>query len=235
MSLRVAITRAAPAAQATAERVRALGAQPVLAPLLRIEPRAFDTDVSNAQALLFTSGHGVQALGLRNPHVRKITALAVGDATARMAREFGFAGVLSADGGVLELIEQAKHVLDPSGGKLIHISGAHVAGDLAGALREAGFAVERRIAYEAIAATELPHAFSQPLDIVLFHSARAAQTFVALEAPGAAGLTAACLSAAVADAAKAAPWRDLIVSPAPREDALLAAALGPHSPAGASA
>lgn len=235
MTLRVAITRTPPDARATAERVRAYGAEPVLAPLLTIQPIAFVSDVSGAQALIFTSGNGVQAFALRNPAVRNLTVLAVGDATADMARANGFAGVRSSDGDVNALIEAARAVLDPAAGKVIHISGAHVAGDVTGALRAAGFDAERRIGYEAVAVTQLPPAFNKQLDMVLFHSARAAQTFVALGAPNADKLTAACISQAVADAAAGATWAKIIVSPAPREDALLSAALGPDSPSGASA
>ena len=158
-----------------------------------------------------------------------------GDATADMARASGFSGVRSADGDVHALIETAKAVLDPAAGTIIHISKAHVAGDLAGALRRAGFDAERRIAYEAVAADVLPAAFAEPLDIVLFHSARAADTFVRLGATNSEKLVAACMSQAVAGAAAGATWARVIVSPEPREDALLAASLGPYAPSGASA
>jgi uroporphyrinogen-III synthase len=75
----------------------------------------------------------------------------------------------------------------------------------------------------------------QPLDIVLFHSARAAEAFMQLGAPNADKLTAACMSEAVAQAAGKSRWARIIVSPAPREDALLRAALAPDSTTGASA
>lgn len=234
MTLRVAITRASPDAERTAKRVRAFGAEPVLAPLLTIIPCGYDTNVEDAQALIFTSANGVRAF----PDARRLHAkpvLTVGDATAQAAREAGFTDVRSADGNVSALTALAKAALAPAAGKLVHISGDHVAGDLVGELRAAGFAAERRVAYAARAALSLPAAFSQPLDIVLFHSARAAQTFVSLGAPHADKLTAACISEAVAQAAGKTRWARIIVSPAPREDALLRAALAPDSPAGASA
>jgi uroporphyrinogen-III synthase len=221
---RIAVTRALPDAERTAARLRALGAEPVLAPLLTIVPCAYNTNVEGAQALLFTSANGVRAFpdvrGARN-HI----VLAVGDATADAARAAGFADVRSADGDVAALAAKALAELDPRGGKLIHIGGEHVAGDLAAQLQAAGFSVERRVAYAARPAPALPAAFSEPLDLVLFHSARAAETFVSLGAPRAAQLTAACISQAVADAAGKAGWRRIVVSPAPREDAFLAAAL----------
>jgi uroporphyrinogen-III synthase len=234
VTLRVAITRALPDAERTAERVRALGAEPILTPLLTIIPCRYDTNVEDAQALLFTSANGVRAF----PDARRLHAkpvLTVGDASAEAARHAGFSDVRSADGDVAALAALAKATLQPNAGKLVHIGGDHVAGDLVGELRGAGFTTERRVAYAARAAIVAPPELLGPLDIVLFHSARAAETFVALGAPNADKLTAACISEAVAQAAGKARWARIIVSPAPREDALLRAALAPDSPAGASA
>lgn len=222
--LRVAITRMQPEADRTAQHVRALGAEPVVAPLLTFAPRAFDGNVAGVQALLFTSANGVRAFaaasGARAPAV-----LTVGDATAEAARHAGFTDVRSANGDVAALATFAQAQLDPKAGALLYISGADIARDLIAMLGQTGFTAERRIAYEARAVSEAPAAFSTKLDLVLFHSARAASVFVALGAPGAAQLTAACLSQTVADAAAQAAWKRLIVAPAPREEALLHAAL----------
>jgi uroporphyrinogen-III synthase len=131
VTLRVAITRALPDAERTAERVRAMGAQPILTPLLTIIPCAYDTNVEDAQAILFTSAYGVRAF----PDARRLCAkpvLAVGDATAEAARGAGFSNVCSAEGDVSALTELAKTALSPNAGKLVHIGGEHVAGDLAG-------------------------------------------------------------------------------------------------------
>jgi uroporphyrinogen-III synthase len=225
MTLRVAITRAAPEAQRTAERVRERGAEPVLAPLLTIVPCSFDTSTEGAQALIFTSSNGVRAF----PDVygaRSLPVLAVGEATAAAARAAGFADVRSADGDANALAALARATLSPAGGGLIHIGGTHVAGDLSGRLTAAGFRVERRVAYAAVAASVAPDAFSGPLDIVLFHSARAAQTYIALGAPGSENLIAGCLSSAVAKAASGTCWKGMITAPAPRENDLLAATIG---------
>lgn len=235
MTLRVAITRTQPQADATAACVREYRAEPIIAPLLTIAARAFNTDITGAQALVFTSANGVAAYASASG-ARNINALTVGDATANAAREAGFAAVRSAAGDVSALATMIERTLDPNAGKLIHIAGAHLAGDLAAEVRGAGFAYERRMAYDAIAASVLPEAFDQPLDIVLFHSARAAEIFLELGAPNAMSLTAGCLSEAVAAAVRLTAWKRLIVAPAPREDALLAATLGgQNSPAGASA
>lgn len=223
MSLRVAVTRALPEARGTAERLRSLGAEPVLAPLLVREPLSFEAPSPGAQALLFTSS---AAPPLFAAHAaRMLPAFCVGDATAAAARAAGFTDVRSADGDVEKLAALAASTLNPASGALTHVSGADVAGDLAGKLRAGGFDVEQRIVYKAHAVRALPEALRGPLDIVLFHSPRAADAFLALGAPGAAALTAGCLSPAIAAAASKTRWKSVIVAPAPREEALLQAVL----------
>lgn len=231
--MRVAITRAQPEADATAQRLRDLGAEPVIAPLLRIEPRPFDPDVNNVQALLFTSANGVRAFTSVQSD-RRARVLAVGEATARAARAAGFADVAHADGDGVALIAFARARLAPDKGRVLHISGAHVAADIAAALTLAGYDAERRIAYEAVAAEKLPQELEAPSDIILFHSARAAVVFVQLGAPHADRAIAACISPSVAEAASfspesmrkiAVPWKRVIVAPRPREDDLLQSAL----------
>lgn len=217
---RVAITRAMPEAEITAQRVRALGAEPVIAPLLTIVPCGYDTNVEGAQALIFTSINGVHAFPAVREAQDKII-LAVGDATAAAARAAGHKNVRSADGDVASLAALAKATLDPARGKIIHIAGEHIAGDLAGELQRAGYRIERRTAYAAVQASVLPPQLTETLDIILFYSARAAEAFVALGAPNAAQLTAACMSPGVAEKAAKAIWKRIIVAPAPREDDLL--------------
>ncbi|MES1202297.1 MAG: uroporphyrinogen-III synthase [Pseudomonadota bacterium] len=227
--MRIAVTRSEPDASHTSERLRALGAEAVLAPLLVIETRAFDATLDGVQALLFTSANGVRAFAERSA-AREIVALTVGDATAEAARACGFREAHSADGDVATLAAFVQHLCDPKRGRLVHIAGADVAGDLVGALTSAGFDAERRVAYEAVAVTQAPAVLLGDIDLVLFHSARAARVYAALGAPRAAERAAACLSPAVAEAVqnspdRSIPWARIIVSPTPREEALLRAAL----------
>lgn len=221
--MKIAITRALPEAENTAAAIRARGAAPIIAPLLRIQPLDYEPSTEGAQAILFTSTHGVAFADARA--ARAIPVLTVGDATARAARAAGFADVRSADGDAAALAALAARTLDPAAGKLIHIRGEHVAGDVAGALEAAGFVVDRRIAYTAEQTPYLPKALAQPLDVVLFYSARAASAYRALGAPQAGARTAACMSPAVAEAAGPG-WARVIVSNQPREDSLLAAIFG---------
>ena len=217
MSLRIAITRAMPEAEESAARIRALGGEALIAPLLRIVPRAHDADAAGAQALIFTSVNGARAFAGEAPDT---PALAVGDATAEALRARGFRDVRSADGNGPALAALAIETLAPAAGKLIYIRGAHAAFDLASALEAAGFAVDARIAYAAEQAKALPPALAAPLDVVLFYSARAASAYRALGAPQTGQRIAACMSQGVAEALGPG-WNPGIVSARQRADPLL--------------
>src|SRR4051812_12438776 len=94
------ITRAQPGADATAERVRALGHEALVAPLLAVRAlEDVEIDLIGVAALAFTSANGVRAFADLSPE-RQIRVFAVGSTTAQAARAAGFRLVLSADGDV---------------------------------------------------------------------------------------------------------------------------------------
>lgn len=229
MTIRIAITRAEPEASRTAARIRDLGGEPILTPLLAIAPRAFDANLTEVSALLFTSSNGVRAFAAAAPE-RNLPALCVGDATAEAARAAGFTHVASADGAGADLVALARKTLDSHKGRVLHLSGENIAHDIADELSEAGFNAERRVVYAAEASAILPHALAAPLDVILFHSARAAEIYAGFGAPNAHLRIAACLSPTVAHAAATSPtaaptglipWKKLVVAPSPREHLLL--------------
>src|SRR5512136_604668 len=89
----VLVTRPEPGARDTAERLRALGFVPVMAPALCIKPVAAALgDLAEIQAVVVPSGNALPALPAE---LRGITVLAVGDATAARARDAGFRDVRS--------------------------------------------------------------------------------------------------------------------------------------------
>ena len=226
---RVLVTRAEPGASATAARLAALGHLPLLSPILTIEPVQADGLMTNVQAVLFTSSNGVRAFAAQTAAPGP-PAYCVGDSTAEAARAAGFPAVRSADGDLAALVTLVTDSLDPNGGRLLHAAGADLAGDLAGALRAHGFEVEIRTYYRALTSESLPHVVEQALtesppdlDAVLFHSARAAAAFVRQAKPqeNLARIDALCLSEAVAEAARVARWRRVLVAEQPQEAALL--------------
>lgn len=230
--MRVAVTRAEPGADETAQRLIARGAEVIVAPLLSTHFLDPPPPSGPIQALLFTSANGARAAARSMAAFRAAQVLCVGDATAQAARAHGFSNAMSADGDAAALIARAAQLFRKDAGALVHVSGADLAVDVADALRQAGFSAERVIAYRAQAVDALPEALARalratpPLDAVIFHSPRAARIFaqLATDAPTDA-LDAACISAEVAHAAATLPWRRMIVAEAPRDDALVRAIL----------
>ncbi len=226
---RIVVTRAEPGASATAARLTALGHTALLAPMLTIEPIAGDPSVAGFQAILFTSSNGARNFAAQAT-ARDLPVFCVGNATAETARAVGFGTVHSAKGDLTDLIELVAAKADPTAGGLLHAAGADLAGDLAGALRPRGFAVEIRCYYKAVQSHALPPVLEYALtasppavDAVLFHSARAAAAFVRRvkqrEVLG--RIDAVCMSEAVADAARGGRWRKVTVAGQPQEEALL--------------
>ncbi|MGZ9103914.1 MAG: uroporphyrinogen-III synthase, partial [Rhodoplanes sp.] len=187
-------------------------------------------DLSSVQALLATSANGVRAFAARNPQ-RDLIVCAVGQATAQAARDAGFARIATAAGDVGALAEMVRRTLDPAAGALLHVAGSRVAGDLAAVLGEAGFSCRREVVYEAQRVDRLPEPAAtqlreRALDGVVLYSPRTARIFVALA--GSAGLashcsalTAWCLSAGVAEQARALPWRRVVIAARPDSAAMV--------------
>ncbi len=239
---RALVTRPAEDSAALAEALRARGLEPLLDPMLRVEPTEGEMpSLDGVQAVLFTSSNGVRAFAQRSER-RDVPVYAVGDTTANAARQAGFTDVTSAGGDSAALARLVGERLTPSDGALLHARGADAAGDLAGALGAAGFEVRAAELYRARPAERLSDETRRALaegtlDAALFYSPRTAETFVALAraaglAEAVAPVTAVALSQPVADALGALTWRDVAVADRPTQDALLAA-LDTHLPASA--
>jgi uroporphyrinogen-III synthase len=226
------VTRPRGDAEALAAALAERGIETIVDPLIEIRYRR-DTlvDLAGAQAVLCTSANGVRALAQAST-ARHPPLLAVGDATAARARAEGFADVASAGGAVGDLVELAAAQLRPDGGRLVHVAGSEVAGDLAGALRRRGFAVDRVVLYDAVAASALGHASvdgfrARTIGYALFFSPRTAALFAGLAT--AAGIAAELDATTVVTISRAAdaalaelPWRDRRIAAAPNQAALLA-------------
>jgi uroporphyrinogen-III synthase len=176
------ITRAQPGANVTAERVRALGHDALIAPLLAV--RALEdvqVDLAGVAALAFTSANGVRAFSDICAE-RSLRVFAVGAATAQAARAAGFRLVLSADGDVDALAEGIGQRRGELRGVVLHPGAAEPAGDLAGALEKQGVAARSVVLYETAPVKLEAEAASQLVlaDAVLLHSPRAAQVLAAL-------------------------------------------------------
>jgi uroporphyrinogen-III synthase len=231
--MRALVTRPRGEAQALAVLLARRGIEAVVEPLIEIaDTGGAPPDLAGVQAVLCTSANGVRALA-RASAERAVPLFAVGDRTAQAARDAGFAPVESAGGDIADLAALVRRRLRPEAGRLMHIAGSAVAGDLAALLGAEGFAVERAVLYEARPAAALTSATARlieagKIDVALFFSPRTAAIFtrLAVEAEIAAGLAAA-VAISISRAADAAlaglPFRDRLVAAHPTQTALLAA------------
>jgi len=229
-AIRALVTRPREAAEALASALAARGIEALIEPMLRIHFREAAIDLGGAQAILCTSAHGVRALALKNGD-RDIPLFVVGEATAARARSEGFTSVTSAGGDVADLVGLAAERLRPCDGRLLHVCGSVVAGNLVGELGARGFAVERKILYDALPipalSTEAIGALrAGDIDFAFFFSPRTAAIFV--RRADAAGLRQSCktasalsISTATDTAVGGLSWQARMVAERPDQPALL--------------
>lgn len=228
---RVLITRPIDDAAPLVEQLNARGVEALVEPMMTIrsteEPAP---DMSDAQGLLFTSANGVRGFVARSDR-RDVQVFAVGEATAEAARRAGFDRVEVAGGDAAALAALVTAKCKPDAGKLVHVAGTHVAGNLSERLAAAGFSVERAVLYDALSA----HRFStgtveslkrREIEAVLLFSPRTAEIFMTLadESGAEHGLSAAaaiCLSQAVADRLPASRFREVVVADRPDQPSML--------------
>ena len=225
----VLVTRPEPGASDTAARLRELGYEPVIAPLLVVEAVPARMPSADAvQAVLISSAQAIPALPLA---MHGVPVLAVGDATARRAVADGFVNVRSAGADAAVLAELVARSCDPHGKPLLLATGQGQGMRLAGALRERGFRVLRRVAYHARPVSTLPDAAgsaisSGRLEAALFYSGETARCFARLLPPECAAaladVLAIAISARAAKPLRSLNWRALRVAIHPSQDAVLA-------------
>jgi uroporphyrinogen-III synthase len=221
--LKVWITRAEPAASATAERVEALGHQAIVAPLLALQPLEASIDLTGVAALAFTSANGVRAFAALTKD-RTARVFAVGAATAEAAKIAGFRQVLSAEGDVAALGERIAARKRELKGVVLHPGAAEPAGDLVGALAAADVEARLLPLYDTVpvkpsdATLEAMGGF----DVALLHSPKAAKTLaLLLRRHPAPQLKALCLSPAIAKPLARSSLAGLAKASMPIESALL--------------
>ena len=218
------ITRTQPGAELTAERVRALGHEAVVAPLLAVRAIVdVEVDLRGVAALAFTSANGVRAFAETSGE-RRLRVFAVGAATAQAARAAGFRTVLSADGDVDALADGIASRRSELRGAVLHAGAAEPAGDLVDALDKHGVPARRLVLYET-GPVKLDPARAEALvkaDAALLHSPRAAKALAAvLKAHPAPQLRALGLSKAVIRPLARARLAAKAFPPFPLEAALL--------------
>lgn len=220
--MKVWVTRAAPGAFATAGRLRDLGHDPIVAPLLTVERLPAAVDLTGVGAVAFTSANAVRAFADLEAR-RDLTAWAVGGATARAARDAGFRDVRSSDGDVAQLAA-AIAAGQPAGTAVLHACAAELAGDLEAPLAAAGIGYVGLPLYRThdAAVDETILGALREARAVLLHSPKGARALSRLLARRRSALERAlCLSEAVAQALGAGKIRNVTSAALPNDAALL--------------
>ena len=221
MSLPVFAIRPEPGLSVTLEAACKLGLPTTGEPLFAIRSLPWCApDPATFDGILLGSANALRHGGKALPALRDKPAYVVGEATARAAREAGFAVAVVGEGGL-------QSVLDSLAGQdmtLLRITGAeHVPLD-----PPAGITLITRIVYESVA-LPMPERLAGRMregGVVLLHSAAAARHFAAecdrLSIPRD-GLALAALGPRIA-AAAGEGWRECRSTAVPQEPELLAMA-----------
>ncbi|MBO0717003.1 MAG: uroporphyrinogen-III synthase [Rhizobiales bacterium] len=231
--MRILVTRSQPSAAQTAAHLRARGHEPIIAPLFEMELLAdVDPKTGPWDAILLTSANGLWGI-VSFAHDKKwhgIPVFAVGDVTAKAARDMRFADVTSAGGNVNDLVNLVAARLQPPA-RLLYLAGEDRAGDLAGALRAKNFEVDLVVVYRFLTAQLLPEpaatALRGEIDAVLHFSRASAEDFLRaarssnLIEPALTKPVHFCLSEQVAAPLREAGAARIQVAARPTQDALL--------------
>ena len=229
--MRVFVCRARDDAERTATRLRASGHDPVIAPVLRIVATCAPRPAGAVDAILTTSGHAIETAGTALEPLRRKPLFAVGDATARTARQAGFEDVRTSRGDAEDLATLVALTL-PRPAHLLYVCGRDRKPRTEAALIAAGYTVALWETYAAEPEPAWDEAArravaSGSLDAALHYSARSAT--LALSMADRHGLHAPfgrlahlCLSEDVAAVLRAATAPRVRVAARPDEASLLA-------------
>lgn len=234
----ILVTRPAPDNAKTAAALRARGHEVLLSPMLRFEPVAFEDDGEiDFDAVILSSANAVRAIEDHPVRARLmlLPVFAVGEHTAKIARDAGFTNITIADGDAISLRERI--VESAAAGKLrrkaalCYLAGADLTRDLGGELGARGFTVVTRTAYRMVPIAGLSDVVSDAfragtIDAVMHFSRRSARAYLnAARADGveisALALPQCCISEAVAGVLRDAGAMQVAAANAPDEKALL--------------
>jgi len=151
----VAVTRARAQASGLAARLRALGAEVVEAPAIRIEPRAVDVPrVGDYSLVCVTSPNGARLLldGLRDAReLAGVTVAAIGPGTAAELERRGVRADLVPERSVAEALVEALEAVRVEGTRVLVARAAETRDVLPDALRARGAEVEVLPLYDTVA------------------------------------------------------------------------------------
>ena len=213
---RVVVLRPEPGASATGQRARERGLDPIVLPLFEVEPVAWQgPDPHGFDGLLLTSANAVRMGGDQLKALRGLPVHAVGEATAKAAREAGFDIASTGNAGIDRLLGSIGPNL-----KLLHLCGEHRRMPQVARQTIEPIPVYRSNERRGVDVRQAKNS------VVLVHSPRAGMRFAALVDQAGCERNSIAI-AAISDAAAETTgegWAQIEVAEAPSEDALLALA-----------
>ena len=234
--MRVLVTRPETSAAKTAERLKAMGHEPILLPLSKAvhHPQAAaDAFALPHSALILTSAEALRALAstASSPEIdRNIQLFAVGAKTAAAAKAAGFGNIHVGSGDGTGLADLIALKLDKPDLPLLYLTGKPRAGSLESRLEEMGLPVRVAEIYDMIPVEYPPEEIYDRLrtrlpQVVLLYSRENAVRFfeiVERHALSIAEIKILCISERTAEAVPAAFRPRTRIAESPDEIALLA-------------
>lgn len=207
--------RPQPAADASAERARALGLEPVVTPLFEIHPvKWIAPDPAGFDGLLLTSANAVRHGGESLRAMQSLPAYAVGEATAEAARDAGLKVKKVGSGNIDDLLASV-----PAKLRLMHLCGFH---------RRPPVNPRQQITtacvYKSKPAVPPPAFRALPDNVGVVHSAEAAKRLAELVLPVERKRIRLAAISQQAAVAAGLGWQAVAIAPDPTDDALLALA-----------
>lgn len=227
--MRILLTRPEADAKRSAERLRALGHEPVIAPLFEIVPAGEPWPPGEYDRLLATSAHAFEHLPETADGLKRLPLHVVGERTAAAARATGFAQIESIEPDAKRLAIALARAL-PAAQRILYLAGRERRPEIEAALAALGHSVTPWVIYRTHESPDAADALARVLrtggvDAVMHFSPRSAALYMALAER--AGLCAEALAPTqIAISARAAEnlqtAQDLRVAPAPDLDGMIA-------------
>lgn len=230
--MQILLTRPKASSEATAIKLKHMGHQTTIEPMINIVSVAAQTYNPYYSAIVFTSQNAVRVFNETNPNwLSSFTGkvFSVGSKTTQAIISAGCSNIIQGSGDVDGLAVVMIDNLKGVDKEILFPHGLHVEGDLEGLLVKAGIAVKSVVLYEAKATqqmrkTTINHLKGAEFNYVLFYSARTATTFINMaKASGMDSLPttiAVALSAHIGEILNNVAWAEVRVAEEKTEQAL---------------
>lgn len=180
---KVLVTRPQPGADKTAERLLALGINPLVLPfteMVKLEHRLDDARVQSVDAVVVTSANALRFADEQMLNKLKfLPVYAVGDATRDAALAVGLSTVVSANGDAQDLVGLVTEELQPNS-TIVYLCGKTRTDDIEKSLVQLSFEIVLVETYQTLKVSQLTYKLEQllishTLDGVLLYSSISAQ------------------------------------------------------------